>query len=125
MTATFHYRENVLYCEDVELSRITAETGTPCYVYSTAALREGYLAYERALEGVPHRVCYAVKANSNLSVLRLLSGLGAGFDIVSGGELFRVRKAGGDPQSVVFSGVGKTAGEERDAGCHTEKQDRE
>jgi diaminopimelate decarboxylase len=108
MTATFHYRENVLFCEDVELSRITAETGTPCYVYSAEALREGYLAYERALEGVPHRVCYAVKANGNLSVLRLLGGLGAGFDIVSGGELFRVLKAGGDPATVVFAGVGKT-----------------
>jgi diaminopimelate decarboxylase len=108
MTATFHYRENVLFCEDVELSRITAETGTPCYVYSAEALREGYLAYERALEGVPHRVCYAVKANGNLSVLRLLGGLGAGFDIVSGGEFFRVMKAGGDPSTVVFAGVGKT-----------------
>jgi diaminopimelate decarboxylase len=108
MTATFHYRENVLFCEDVELSRITAETGTPCYVYSAEVLREGYLAYERALEGVPHRVCYAVKANGNLSVLRLLGGLGAGFDIVSGGELFRVLKAGGDPSTVVFAGVGKT-----------------
>jgi len=108
MTATFHYRENVLFCEDVELSRITAETGTPCYVYSAEALREGYLAYERALEGVPHRVCYAVKANGNLSVLSLLGGLGAGFDIVSGGELFRVLKAGGDPATVVFAGVGKT-----------------
>jgi diaminopimelate decarboxylase len=108
MTATFHYTENVLFCEGVELSRIAAETGTPCFVYSSEALREGYLAYERALEGVPHRVCYAVKANSNLSVLRLLSGLGAGFDIVSGGELFRVLKAGGDPSKVVFAGVGKT-----------------
>ena len=111
MTANFHYSENVLYCEEVELSRIAAETGTPCYVYSTAALREGFLAYERALEGVPHRVCFAVKANSNLSVLRLLSGLGAGFDIVSGGELFRVLKAGGDPCKVVFAGVGKTRDE--------------
>ena len=108
MKATFQYRENVLFCEDVELSRIAAETGTPCYVYSTAALREGYLAYERALEGVPHRVCYAVKANGNLSVLRLLGELGAGFDIVSGGELFRVLKSGGDPSTVVFAGVGKT-----------------
>jgi diaminopimelate decarboxylase len=108
MTATFHYRENVLFCEDVELSRITAETGTPCYIYSTQALRDGYLAYEHALEGVPHRVCYAVKANGNLSVLRLLGELGAGFDIVSGGELFRVLRSGGDPSTVVFAGVGKT-----------------
>lgn len=108
MTATFHYRENVLFCEDVELSQIAAGTGTPCYVYSTKAIGDSYLEYERALEGVPHRVCYAVKANGNLSVLRLLRGLGAGFDIVSGGELFRVLKAGGDPSTVVFAGVGKT-----------------
>src|SRR5208283_127203 len=92
MPGAFHYRENVLYCEDVELSQLAARAGTPCYVYSAAALRANFLAYERALEGVPHRVCYAVKANSNLAVLRLLAGLGAGFDIVSGGELFRVLK---------------------------------
>ena len=108
MPDAFHYRDNVLYCEDVELSRLAAQTGTPCYVYSSAALRDNFLGYERALEGVPHRVCYAVKANSNLSVLRLLAGLGAGFDIVSGGELFRVLKAGGDAAGVVFAGVGKT-----------------
>ena len=108
MPDAFHYRDNVLYCEDVELSRLAAHAGTPCYVYSAAALRDNFLSYERALEGVPHRVCYAVKANGNLSVLRLLASLGAGFDIVSGGELFRVLKAGGDASSVVFAGVGKT-----------------
>lgn len=108
MPDAFHYRENVLYCEDVELSRLAAQAGTPCYVYSGAALRANFLGYERALEGVPHRVCYAVKANSNLAVLRLLASLGAGFDIVSGGELFRVLKAGGDASAVVFAGVGKT-----------------
>ena len=108
MPDAFHYRENVLYCEDVELSRLAAHAGTPCYVYSAAALKANFLGYERALEGVPHRVCYAVKANGNLSVLRLLASLGAGFDIVSGGELFRVLKAGGDASSVVFAGVGKT-----------------
>ncbi|MGO9239715.1 MAG: diaminopimelate decarboxylase [Bryobacteraceae bacterium] len=108
MPGAFHYRDNVLYCEDVELSRLAARAGTPCYVYSAAALRANFLAYEHALEGVPHRVCYAVKANGNLAVLRLLAGLGSGFDIVSGGELFRVLKAGGDPSSVVFAGVGKT-----------------
>jgi diaminopimelate decarboxylase len=111
MTATFHYRENVLFCEDVELSQIAADTGTPCYVYSAKAISDSYLDYERALEGVPHRVCYAAKANGNLSVLRLLCGLGAGFDIVSGGELFRVLRAGGDPSTVVFAGVGKTRDE--------------
>ena len=108
MPDAFHYRENVLYCEDVELSRLATHAGTPCYVYSAAALKANFLSYERALEGVPHRVCYAVKANGNLSVLRLLASLGAGFDIVSGGELFRVLKAGGDASSVVFAGVGKT-----------------
>ena len=108
MPDAFHYRDHVLYCEDVELSRLAAQTGTPCYVYSSAALRDNYLDYESALAGVPHRVCYAVKANSNLAVLRLLTGLGAGFDIVSGGELFRVLQAGGDAAGVVFAGVGKT-----------------
>jgi len=108
MPDAFHYRDHVLYCEDVELPRLAAQTGTPCYVYSSAALRDNYLDYESALAGVPHRVCYAVKANSNLAVLRLLAGLGAGFDIVSGGELFRVLQAGGDAAGVVFAGVGKT-----------------
>ena len=108
---TFHYQEHALHCDGVALAEIAARAGTPCYVYSAAAIRENYRAYDRAFGGQPHTICYAVKANGNLSVLRLLAAEGAGFDIVSGGELFRVLKAGGDPAKIVFSGVGKTAQE--------------
>ncbi len=107
--------EGVLHYEGVSLERIAATWGTPCYVYSRAALTEAYQAYERALAGHPHLICYAVKANSNLAVLNLLVRLGAGFDIVSGGELARVLAAGGNPDKVVFSGVGKTEVEMRAA----------
>jgi diaminopimelate decarboxylase len=107
----FQYRGSQLYCEGVNLSEVAAREGTPCYVYSRAMIEERYRAYDAAFGELPHTICYAVKANSNLSLLRLLAGLGAGFDIVSGGELFRVLKAGGDPVKVVFSGVGKTAAE--------------
>ena len=85
--------------------------GTPAYVYSSAAILENYRAYDEALGDLPHTVCYAVKANSSLGILALLAQAGAGFDIVSGGELYRVLQAGGDPRKVVFSGVGKTAAE--------------
>jgi len=95
----------------VEVERIAAATGTPVYIYSASAIRARFREYDEALAGVPHRVCYAVKANGNLSVLRLLAEAGAGFDIVSGGELFRVEKAGGDVRQVVFAGVGKTRDE--------------
>lgn len=111
MPNPFQYRDGVLYCEDVELTEIAEQAGTPCYVYSAEAILSRYGAYHEGLAGTPHRVCYAVKANSNLSVLRLLAQAGAGFDIVSGGELHRVLRAGGDPASVVFSGVGKTRSE--------------
>ncbi len=111
MPTSFHYENNSLFCEDVPLADIAAGAGTPCYVYSSRAILETYRAYEEGLAGIPHRICYAVKANSSLAVLALLARAGAGFDIVSGGELYRVIKAGGDPSSVVFSGVGKTAGE--------------
>jgi diaminopimelate decarboxylase len=107
----FRYRGNQLYCEDVNLSKVASAAGTPCYVYSRSMVEERYRAYDSALGELPHTICYAVKANSNVSLLRLLSGLGSGFDIVSGGELFRVLKAGGDPAKVVFSGVGKTPAE--------------
>ena len=107
--------DGVLHCEGVSLERIAATWHTPCYVYSRAALTEAYQAYERALAGHPHLICYAVKANSNLAVLNVLARLGAGFDIVSGGELARVLAAGGDPGKVVFSGVGKTEAEMRAA----------
>ena len=108
---TFGYREKALYCEGVALAEIAARAGTPCYVYSSAAILEDFRAYDNGFGGAPHAICYAVKANGNLAVLRLLAQAGAGFDIVSGGELFRVLKAGGDPAKVVFSGVGKTAAE--------------
>jgi diaminopimelate decarboxylase len=105
------YREQTLYSEDVALADIARREGTPAYVYSRATMVEKFRAYEEAFGDVPHRVCYAVKANSNLAILKLLAEAGAGFDIVSGGELFRVLKAGADPAGVIFSGVGKTAQE--------------
>jgi diaminopimelate decarboxylase len=104
----FSYRNGSLYCEDVELSALAAEHGTPLYVYSAGTIVDHYRRLDAALAGVDHEVAYAVKANSNLSVLRLLANEGAGFDIVSGGELFRVIKAGGDPARCTFAGVGKT-----------------
>ncbi|MGB1140598.1 MAG: diaminopimelate decarboxylase [Halioglobus sp.] len=107
----FTYRENRLYAEGVAVSDIAARHGTPCYIYSRAALESAFGAYVAALEGCEHLVCYAVKANSNLAVLDVLARAGAGFDIVSGGELQRVLRAGGDPAKVVFSGVGKTPAE--------------
>ena len=108
MLEPYFYRDNELTVESVTLSDIARKEGTPCYVYSSAAILERYYAYDKAFGNAPHQVCYAVKANSNLSLLRLLAEAGAGFDIVSGGELFRVLKAGGDPATVVFSGVGKS-----------------
>lgn len=104
-----------LHAESVALSRIAREFGTPCYVYSRAALTEAYRSFDTAFAGREHLVCYAVKANSNLAILNLFARLGAGFDLVSGGELQRVLAAGGDPGKVVFSGVGKTADEMRQA----------
>jgi diaminopimelate decarboxylase len=109
--ASFCYRADALYCEEMPLAAIAARAGTPCYVYSSRSILDKFRTYDEALAGVPHRLCYAVKANSSLGVLALLAGAGAGFDIVSGGELFRVVKAGGDLAAVVFSGVGKTAQE--------------
>ncbi len=100
-----------LYVEDVALAELAERFGTPLYVYSRQAIEEAFLAYRQALAGQPHLVCYAVKANSSLAVLQLLARLGAGFDIVSGGELARVLRAGGDPARVVFSGVAKTRDE--------------
>jgi diaminopimelate decarboxylase len=110
MTA-FHYSQSDLYCESVPLADLAAHVGTPAFVYSSAAILENYRAYDEAFADIPHSVCYAVKANSSLAILRLLAEAGAGFDIVSGGELYRVLKAGGSPEKVVFSGVGKTADE--------------
>ena len=111
----FQYRNGELHAEDVALSAIAAQYGTPCYVYSRRALEQAYLAWDNALDGVPHLVCFAVKANSNLGVLNVLARLGAGFDIVSGGELERVLAAGGEAGKVVFSGLGKSEEEMRRA----------
>src|SRR6516225_2439036 len=107
----FHYSEADLYCEDVPLADVAARVGTPAYVYSSKGVLENYAAYNESFAHLPHAVCYAVKANSSLAVLALLAKAGASFDIVSGGELYRVLEAGGDPAKVVFSGVGKTAAE--------------
>ncbi len=107
----FERRDGELFAEDVPLAKVAREFGTPTYVYSRAAFTQHYLAYAEALGDHPGMVCYAIKANSNLAVLNLLARLGAGFDIVSGGELERVLRAGGDPARVVFSGVGKTPDE--------------
>src|SRR4029453_19648217 len=104
----FHYEGGGLLCEDVPLSEIAAAAGTPTYVYSHAALQRAYTELDSAFAGLDHLVCYAVKANGNLAVLRTLAALGAGADIVSGGELYRVMRAGFDPKKVVFAGVGKT-----------------
>ena len=104
----FAYRNGILCAEGVPLPQIAAEHGTPCYVYSRAALLSRFEAFRQALAGRDALICYAVKANSNLAILNQFARAGAGFDIVSGGELARVIAAGGDPAKVVFSGVGKT-----------------
>src|SRR5438445_2519213 len=111
----FTYKNAELHCESVPLRAVADAVGTPAYIYSRAALLESYGAYDRAFAGVPHVVCYAVKANSNLGVLATLARAGAGADIVSGGELFRALRAGVPPKKIIFSGVGKTREEMRDA----------
>jgi len=111
----FQYRDGELFAEGVALSAVAERFGTPVYVYSRAHIEAQYRAYADALQGVDHLVCYAVKANSNLAVLNVLARLGAGFDIVSGGELERVLAAGGQADRVVFSGVGKTRADMRRA----------
>jgi diaminopimelate decarboxylase len=107
----FHYEGGGLYCEDVPLSEIARGAGTPTYVYSHAALERAYRELDEAFSGLDHLVCYAVKANGNLAVLRALASFGAGADIVSVGELYRAMRAGFDPKKVVFAGVGKTEDE--------------
>ena len=119
---SYSYREGVLHAEEVPLDDIARRFGTPCYVYSRAAIESAYGEFARALRGRDSLVCYSVKANSNLAVLALLARLGAGFDIVSGGELARVLAAGGDPGKTLFSGVGKSEREiqfalEKGIGC--------
>lgn len=112
---SFEYREGSLFCEDVDLAQIAAQVGTPTYVYSASTILDHYRRLNEALADVPHAICYAVKANSNIGILSLLVGENAEFDIVSGGELFRVLKAGGKSAQCTFAGVGKTEAEIREA----------
>lgn len=107
--APFSRHDGILHCEGVSLEAIAPTYGTPTYLYSRSAIETAFLDYQSALSDIPHLICYAVKANSNLAILNVLAQLGAGFDVVSLGELERVVAAGGDPSKVVFSGVGKTA----------------
>src|SRR5688572_798090 len=107
----FHYSGSQLHCEDVPLAQIAREVGTPVYIYSETSLFEQVRAFEDAFSQVPHLICYAVKANSNLTILRRLAQWGTGFEIVSGGELFRVLRAGGTARKIVFDGPGKTVEE--------------
>lgn len=104
----FEYRNGELFAEGIAIRRIAREVGTPTYIYSLATLRRHFRVFDQAFSRIPHLICFSVKVNSNLAVLRTFVREGAGFDIVSGGELFRVLKAGADPKKVVFSGVGKT-----------------
>ncbi len=108
---TFHYKGGKLHCEQVSLETLARKFGTPLYVYSAGHIEERYRQLDRAFSGMDHLICFAMKANGNLAVLRAMANAGAGFDIVSGGELFRVVQAGGDPRKCVFSGVGKTRDE--------------
>jgi len=103
----FYYDKGVMFVEKIAMESIAERYGTPSYVYSRAALTNNFLSYLKALDNQPHKICYSVKANSNIAVLGVLAKLGAGFDIVSGGELERVIIAGGDPKKIIFSGVGK------------------
>src|SRR5437899_2318297 len=107
----FHYVRNKLYCEGIAIESLAKKFGTPLYVYSQHTLTDHFQKLDRALAPLDHRICFAMKSNSNLSVLRTLANLGSGFDIVSGGELQRVIAAGGDPRECVFAGVGKTESE--------------
>ncbi len=115
LNSQFSLKNGALHAENIALSQIAADFNTPCYVYSKAALTQAFTSFKAGLLGTNHLVCFAVKANPNLAILNLFAKLGAGFDIVSGGELARVLAAGGDPQKIVFSGVGKTADEMRAA----------
>lgn len=109
MEQTFVYHQGAMFCEEVDLAEIAAKIGTPCYVYSGRAILDRFQAYDSALQGIAHRVCYAVKANGNLSILRLLAGAGAGFDIVSGGELSVSSGPAARPPASSFQASGKPA----------------
>ena len=114
-TPQFHYRRDALFCEGVSLEALAKRVSTPAYVYSRRSIEDSYCRFQRAFRAVPHTICYAVKANSNLSLLRILAKLGSSFDIVSGGELYLLRKIGVPGKKIVFSGVGKTREEIREA----------
>ncbi len=107
----FRYHNDSLFCEDVPLERLAKEQGTPCYLYSHATLTRHFQAFDRAFSSIPHLVAFAMKANSNLAILRFMASQGGGADIVSGGELFRALQAGIPPDKIVFAGVGKSDGE--------------
>src|SRR3974377_1045322 len=111
----FHYINGELHCESVPVAKIAEAVGTPFYLYSHATLTHHFRTFDAAFAGYPHIICFAVKANANLAILRLFAGLGAGADIVSGGELFRALKAGVSPQIIVYSGVGESFKENRRA----------
>lgn len=111
----FEYRDGKLFAEEVSVTKLAEEYGTPLYIYSAATFRRHFKAFDSAFEGLDHLTCYSVKANSNLSILKMLVEMGAGMDVVSGGELFRALKAGVTPDRIVYSGVGKRENEIREA----------
>jgi diaminopimelate decarboxylase len=110
-TSPFHYHAGELHCDGVPVSRIVGDVGTPFYIYSANRVRENYRRLAAAFAPLQPRICYSVKANSNLAIVRMLKEEGAGFDIVSGGELYRALKVGVPPEQIVFAGVGKTRAE--------------
>jgi diaminopimelate decarboxylase len=111
----FQYKDGELHAEDIPVETLCREYGTPLYLYSASTLKRHYHAFDSAFAGIAHLICYSVKANSNLSVLKILAQEGAGMDIVSGGELFRALRAGVPAGKIVFSGVGKKTGEIQEA----------
>ncbi len=104
----FIYKDNLLHCENASLISIANEVGTPFYVYSKKTMIDRFKAFQKAFEDIPHRIHYAVKASSNLNIIKLFYSLGAGLDVNSGGELYRALKAGAKPENILFTGVGKT-----------------
>ena len=111
----FEFKNDSLHCEDIDVNQIAAEVGTPTWIYSSAALDDHNQQLEKALAPIDHLICYSVKANSNIAILRMFANQGCGFDIVSSGELYRVKQARADLSKVVFAGVSKTEAEVREA----------
>src|SRR3990167_9940643 len=107
----FDYKNNKFYAEGVAIEKIVKEVGTPCYIYSHRTLTRHFMAFDQAFSSAPHLICYSVKANSNIALLKTFIKKGSGVDIVSGGELYRALKAGANPKKIVYSGVGKRADE--------------